>query len=175
MKLQGNVRKQVLLGILVSTALVLYLIEAMLPNPFPLPGVKLGLANIVNLLTLAHFGLGEGLFVAVIRVLLGSLIGGTFTGPAFIISFVASLLSTLAMYFFLRLEKVFSLISVSIVGAITHNLAQLLVVSILIGTFNIYYYLPFLLILALPVGISTGYMAQLVKKYLENFQGSKSD
>jgi len=173
MKLQGSLKKQVLLALLISSALVLYLVEAMLPNPFPLPGAKLGLANIVNLLALMLFGLKEGLLIALIRVFLASLLGGTIMGPAFIISMAASLASTLMMYLFLRFDKILSVISVSIIGAITHNVTQLLVVSFLIGSFNIYYYLPFLLIIAIPVGLSTGYIAKLVDKYLENYQKNK--
>lgn len=174
MKSQGNIKKQIVLALLVSSALVLYLVEAMLPNPFPFPGAKLGLANIVTLLTLMLFGLKEGLLVALIRVFLASLLGGTVIGPAFIISLAASLVSTLFMYLFLRFDNIFSVISVSIIGAITHNVTQLFVVSFLIGTFNIYYYLPFLLIVAVPVGISTGYIAKLVQRYMENYQETKS-
>jgi heptaprenyl diphosphate synthase len=169
MKLLGSIKKQVLLALLISSALVLYFVEAMLPNPIPLPGAKLGLANIVTLITLLLFGLKEGLFVALTRVVLGSMIGGTFSGPAFIISLSASLVSTVVMYGFLKLKNVFSVISVSIVGAISHNITQLLVVSVLIGTFNIYFYLPFLLIIALPLGIVTGYMAQLMQRFLDNY------
>ena len=174
MKLQGKIKKQVFLGFLVSLALVLYLVEAMLPNPFPLPGAKLGLANLVTLLTLMLFGLKEGLFVALLRVLLGTILSGTFTGPVFIISLSAALVSTLSMSLFLGWKDIFSPISVSIIGAISHNLTQLLVVSFLIGTFNIYFYLPVLLIIAIPVGTSTGYIASLVKRYLDNFYKSSS-
>ncbi|SMB80967.1 heptaprenyl diphosphate synthase [Desulfonispora thiosulfatigenes DSM 11270] len=167
MKLQGKIKKQIFLAILVSIALVLHLVEAMLPNPFPIPGAKLGLANIITLITLMLYGLKEGLIVAILRVILGSLMSGTFTGPAFLISLSAALSSTFLMSIFLKFKNVFSPISVSIIGAITHNITQLFVVALLISTFNIYLYLPFLLLVAIPVGISTGYIAGLVKSHLD--------
>lgn len=167
MKSQGRIQKQIFLAILVSMALVLHIVEASFPNPFPIPGAKLGLANIITLLTLMMFGLKEALIVSILRVILGSLLSGTLSGPAFIISFSAAFTSTVFMYIFLKFKNIFSTISVSVVGAITHNITQLFVVALLISTFNIYLYLPFLLIVAIPVGISTGFIAKVVKEHLD--------
>lgn len=167
MRYQGKVQKQIFLAILVSIALVLHIVEASLPNPFPIPGAKLGLANIITLLTLMLYGLKEGLIVSILRVILGALLSGTLSGPAFIISFSAAFSSTIFMYIFFSFKNVFSTISVSIIGAISHNMTQLFVVALLISTFNIYLYLPFLLIVAIPVGISTGYIAKIVKEHLD--------
>ncbi|MDD2482501.1 MAG: Gx transporter family protein, partial [Lutispora sp.] len=69
-------RKMVLLSILISQALVLHVIERAIPVPIPVPGVKLGLANIISLITIMLFGYKEAVLVVILRTLLGSFFGG---------------------------------------------------------------------------------------------------
>lgn len=66
------------LAVLVSIAVVIHTVEAALPLPMPVPGVRLGLANMITLLTIVLYGARSGLLVAVLRSVIGSLIGGTF-------------------------------------------------------------------------------------------------
>jgi len=162
----SRVRKLVLLAIFVALASILHAVEMLFPNSFPVPGAKLGLANIVTLTVLVLYSLKEGMAVAILRVLIGSLLSGTFLGAAFLVSLSGALVSTLIMFLFLKYTRGFSIIGISIMGAITHNITQLIVVSVLIYTFSVLYYLPFLLLFAIPTGLSTGLLAKIIIKHL---------
>jgi heptaprenyl diphosphate synthase len=152
---------------LTTLAAALGLLETLLPNPFPLPGVKLGLANIVTLLVLYLYGLKEGLTVALLRVCFVSFLTGTFFSVGFFLSLSGSILSTLVMAFCRRLLPGLSILGVSVIGAVAHNMGQLGAASFLIQTGYIFYYLPILLLAGIPTGILTGYIAGLLRPHLE--------
>lgn len=165
--------KLVRLAILITFAVVIHTIEAFIPFPLPVPGAKLGLANIITLLVLYFYDLKSGFTVAVIRSVLGSIFVGNFLSFGFFFSLSGAVLSTLVMaaaMYLERKEKI-SLISVSILGAVGHNTAQVLTAAIFISNFYlIVMYLPFLLILALPTGVFTGFAAfYLVKNLKKTF------
>lgn len=145
------------LAMLITFALVIHTVESALP--MPIPGAKLGLANVITLLTFVLYGLGAAMFVSVARTLLGSMFAGTFLGVGFYLSFSGAIISTLVMavgMYLWRRGKI-SLIAVSILGAVAHNTTQVVVASAIIGNANlIRLYLPLLLLLALPTGFFTG-------------------
>jgi len=154
------------LALLITFAVVIHTVEAALPLPMPVPGVRIGLANIITLLTLILFGLRSGLLVAVIRSVLGSIFVGGLFGFGFWLSITAGIMSCLAMALVLVFQKkgLVSLISVSVIGAAVHNLTQLTMASIIIASFDLLRgYFPFLLLLSVPTGIFTG----LAAYYLE--------
>lgn len=160
----------VFLALLLSFAVAIHTLEAAIPVPIPVPGVKLGLANIITILTLTLFGLRSGFTVAVLRSVLGSLLTGTFLGFGFILSISSSSLSTLAMGALLPLRRKghISLISVSICGAVVFNVIQLTAAAIIVQNFMLWRgYMPFLLLAALPTGFFTG----LAAAYLEQLTG----
>jgi heptaprenyl diphosphate synthase len=163
-------RRLVYFSLFVTLATALGFLEMLLPNPFPLPGVKLGLANLVTLLVLYVYGLKEGLAVSLLRVLFASLLGGTFLSVGFFLSFSGAVLSTLVMAVLIKHVPALSIIGVSMVGAISHNVGQLLTASFLIQTPYLFYYLPVLLLAGLPTGLATGYLARLLLRYLKNYQ-----
>ena len=141
-----------------------------MPLPMPVPGVRIGLANIITLLTLILFGLRSGLLVAVIRSVLGSIFVGGLFGFGFWLSVTAGVLSCLVMAAVLVFQKknLVSLISVSVIGAAFHNLTQLSMASVIIASFDLLKgYFPFLLLLSVPTGIFTGLSAY----YLEGVTG----
>jgi len=147
------------LALLITFAVVIHTVEAALPLPMPVPGVRIGLANIITLLTLILFGLRSGLLVAVIRSVLGSIFVGGLFGFGFWLSITAGIMSCLAMALVLVFQKkgLVSLISVSVIGAAVHNLTQLTMASIIIASFDLLRgYFPFLLLLSVPTGIFTG-------------------
>lgn len=154
----SDTRRLVFLSLYIALGGTLHVVEGMLPIPLPLPGVKLGLANIVTLLVLSRCGVRDGLYVAGGRVLLGSLLGGTFLSPAFFLALSGSCASALIMALMLRLKRWFSLIGVSLAGAVTHNLGQLGGAAILLQSSAVIYYLPILLLAAVPTGLATGYL-----------------
>ncbi|HHY06457.1 MAG TPA: Gx transporter family protein [Clostridia bacterium] len=164
----SKTRKLVYFSLFVTLATALGFLETLLSNPLPLPGVKLGLANIVTLLVLYLYGLKEGLVVSLFRVLFVSLLGGTFLAVGFWLSFSGAVLSTLVMAGLIKYVSALSIIGVSMAGAVSHNVGQLLAASFLIQTPYIFYYLPFLLLAGIPTGLVTGYLARLLLRY---FQG----
>jgi len=154
------------MALLVTIAVIIHTVEAALPLPMPVPGVRLGLANIITLLTLVLFNLRSALLVAVLRTILGSFLSGGFLGFGFWLSLTGAVLSSLVMALALPLVRqgVISLISVSVLGAAAHNLAQITLASVIISNFALLRgYYPLLLLLALPAGIFTGVAA----RYLE--------
>ncbi|MDR3589328.1 MAG: Gx transporter family protein [Negativicutes bacterium] len=152
-----DTRRVVILGLFVAIAGVLHAVEGWLPLPVPVPGAKLGLANIVSLLAISMYGWRDALVVAVLRVVLGSLLGGTFLGPAFAMSMSGALISAVGMAFAYRyLRPMFSLVGISIIGAVLHNLAQIAVAATLVASPGLFWYLPYLLLFALPTGVATG-------------------
>jgi len=154
------------LAVLITFAVVIHTVEAALPLPMPVPGVRLGLANIITLLTLVLFGLKSGLLVSMIRSVLGSIFVGGLFGFGFWLSFSAGIVSCLAMALVLLLQKkgLVSLISVSVIGAATHNITQLALASLIISNVALFTgYYPLLLLLSVPTGLFTG----LAAYYLE--------
>ncbi len=147
------------LAVLVALAAGIHTLEAVLPFPMPVPGARLGLANIITLLTLSLFGLQSGLAVAVLRVLLGSLLTGTFMGFGFWLSLTGGAASCLVMAAMVKLVKrgVVTLFSASVLGAVTHNVAQLAVAGLMVNSLALFRgYFPLSVLLSLPTGLLTG-------------------
>lgn len=162
----SDTRKMVFFSLLVALGTTLHVVEGMIPNPFPIPGVKLGLANSVTLVAVHFYGLRDGMAVAVLRVVLGSLIGGIFLSPGFLLGLSGAVASTLVMAFLLKYVPRFSFKGVSVAGAVSHNAGQLLAASLMIQSRTIFYYLPFLFLAALPTGMVTGHLLELVVRRL---------
>lgn len=156
-----------MLAIIISQALVLHYIEGFIP--VLAPGAKLGLANIMTMVTLALFGFREAMIVVIIRSVLGSLLGGSVTGILYSLS--GGILSGLIMsILYLNFPSYFSLMGISTAGAVFHNIGQLLTASWIFGTIGILYtYLPVLMLAA----VVTGYFNGLVTRYILNYLQSK--
>lgn len=159
------------IALLVSYASALQIMESFIPNPFP--GIRLGLANIITLIALIRMGPGISLQIAAMRALMSSFIMGTFLSPSFFLSFSGALTSALAMGLFYKLtaanKKIyFSLTGISMIGALTHNLTQLILVYfILINNKGIFLLLPWLCISAVITGWLTGLIASGACKKLD--------
>ncbi len=164
---RGKTFKMVYLALLVAFAVALHTVEAALPVPLPIPGAKLGLANIITLLAVVFYGCRGGLAVASLRSVVGSLIIGNFMSFGFYLSFCGALTSALVMSLFMYLysRRKVSLISVSLAGAVTFNVVQLALAALLVQNFILFRgYLPFLLLLAVPTGFFTGLAAIYLEK-----------
>lgn len=154
--------QMVYLALMVAFAVAIHTVEAALPVPIPVPGVKLGLANIITLFTMVLYDWRSGLLVASLRSIIGSLLIGNFLGFGFYLSFSGAVLSCLGMALFMKLydRQKITLVSVSIAGAVTFNVVQLSLAAILVQNLVLLRgYLPFLLLLALPTGLFTGLAA----------------
>ncbi|MDD2851313.1 MAG: Gx transporter family protein [Desulfuromonadaceae bacterium] len=156
--MRDRTRRLVFLALLVAMATALHVVEGMLPLPLPIPGAKLGLANIITLLAIYLYGFRDGLTVALMRVVLGSLISGMFLSPGFMLGLSGAACCTLVMALLLKYTNCFSMIGVSLAGAVGHNLGQLLAACLLLQSGAIIYYLPVLLIAGLPTGFITGFL-----------------
>jgi len=157
-------RKIVLLGLLTSIALVIYVIEAQIP--VILPGIKLGLANAISLLTLIIMGPKEALTVMLLRTLLGTFLGGNMS--SFLYSISGGILSNVIMIIlYTKFNESFSLWSISIVGAVFHNIGQLFVAALVVQDFKIYFYLPILMISAIASGYFIGLVTNFLSKHLK--------
>ncbi len=128
----------------------------------PLPGAKLGLANLVTIILIYIFSWKEGMFNSVSRTILGSIIGGTILSPAFLFSLAGASVSTVVMALIVMFFKnIFSPVGVGIFGALGHNLAQLSVAILLASHLGLFALLPFLLFVSIITGFITGFISSV--------------
>ena len=178
MQLYPKDHKMYQIALLVALACILQVSESMIPHP--IPGLRLGLANMVTLTTLVLLGFRHALEVAVIRTILSSLITGTFMSPGFILSCAAAIASTLIIGLLYWLSGVhqrcrFSIIGISIVGAFCHNMVQLgLAYFILIKHSGIFVFFPWLSIGSLATGWVVGIVAGGVCRQLAKASESET-
>ena len=156
-----KVQKMALLGVLTAGAIVIAILESFIPS-IGIPGVKLGLANIVILIILYELGIVEAVIVNLLRVLVVGLVRGTFLGMGFFMSLTGAVFSLGIMILFYLLIKKFSVIGVSVIGSIFHVGGQILIAMIYLGTAYIVLYLPVLAISAIITGVFVGIIAQLI-------------
>ena len=157
--LGNSTRKAAYLGVLLAIAVTLYVFESLLPA-LPVPGAKIGLANLASLLAVLIWGWREALLLVVARQVLGSLATGTFLSAPFLFGLAGGIASVGAMSVTSRVARGrLSPTGVSIAGAATHNVAQLLVARLLTGGWAILAYLPYLLWFSLPTGALIGVIA----------------
>ncbi|WP_193726551.1 Gx transporter family protein [Paenibacillus guangzhouensis] len=154
-------KRTVMIAIFAAVAVVLSIIESMIPLPFSVPGAKLGLANIMVLTCLYFLNGKDTLLLIILKTILTAFIFGTFS--SFLFSFFGAIVSFVLMYGMMRMgREFFSLISISIVGGIGHNIGQLTAAMIIFKTSKMFYYLPALLL----TGVVTGIFIGLAVKYL---------
>lgn len=148
-------RRIALCAVLTALALGLSYMERFLPLQLvvPLPGVKLGLANIVTLLALFFLGGRTAVTVLVLRCFLGSVFGGGVTALAF--SLTGGLLALFTMAAARRL-RLLSLYGVSVLGAAAHNIGQIFAAMAVLKSVTVVSYLPFLLLVSIATGLLTG-------------------
>lgn len=154
-------RKVSQMGLLIALSLVLSYIEAQIPAFVAIPGVKVGLANIVVVFALYRLGTKEAAIVSLLRVLIAALMFGSVLSLAY--SFAGAFLSLLGMVL-LRKTKLFGCVAVSVVGGVLHNLGQILTACVLLETNVLVYYLPFLILSGTIAGVVIGLVAALVLK-----------
>lgn len=151
----GKTKRLTLCAILIALAMALSYTERFIPLQMlvPLPGVKLGLANIVTLMALYLMGPKAAFAILIPRCIFGAVFGGGITGLAF--SLIGGLLAMAVMCLARRISA-FSVYGVSILGAAAHNIGQILAAMVLMNSVYIGAYLPYLLVVALFTGFATG-------------------
>lgn len=153
-------RRYAVIIILVTNAILISLLEAIIPVPIPVPGVKLGLANIITLLGLVFLPAADVLLIVAIRCFVVALLTRGVMMLAFSVS--GGILSALIMILlYKRFSPYFSIKGISIAGALIHNTTQIMVASLLLGQLLVFYYLPILLLSALVTGYITGRIGEI--------------
>ncbi len=159
-------KKIALLGLFTCLALILSFLETLLPPITAYaPAIKIGLPNVIIIFLLFKFDLKSAAAVSFIRIVLTALLFGSFL--SFSYSLAGAVLSLAVMYILKRLD-LFSLPVLSVAGALSHNIAQVSVAAIMMGTKEILYYLPVLCLSALISGVLVGLTATLLIKTLKN-------
>lgn len=158
-------KKMVLMGLLCAIALTIFMLEAQLPPLVPIPGVKLGLANIVTVFAVFVLGPGEGCAVLFVRVFLGAVFAGNFSTI-----FYSAAGGVCAIGVTILLKKVLKtnqLFVAGALGAVAHSIGQMAAAIVISGTPQLLVYLPVMVGISIVTGLFTGLCAQ----YLTNHGG----
>ena len=148
------------MALLTAVALILFTVEAQLPPPAPIPGVKLGLANIITVYAMFALGPADTLCILLARVLLGSVFSGAMISLLY--SLAGGLLCYLSMLLLRRVVTVRQLWVCGVVGAVFHNAGQMLVAVAVLRSAAVAVYFPLLVLSGMAAGLFTGLCAQYV-------------
>ena len=148
------------LALLTAAALIIFIVELQIPNPFPIPGIKLGLANIITVYAVYHYRPVEVMMIVTVRLLLGAVFSGNVY--ALIYSASGSLLCLCGMLLLRRVIDEKHLWMASVLGAVLHNTGQMAAALIVMRTPQLIAYYPFLLVSGCLAGAFTGLCAQMI-------------
>ena len=163
-----EVKKLTFLSIMSALAIILSFVESLLPPIWSaVPGIKMGLPNIVVIFLLYKFSIKEAAVVSFIRLITLGLLFGNFM--TFLYSLAGAVLSLLVMWLLKHINR-FSQIGVSIAGAVSHNLAQVVVAILLLGTKEIGFYMPVLAVSGTVAGIFVGLSGIMLLKYTAKYK-----
>lgn len=163
-------KKLTRMALLTAIALILFLVEAQLPPLAPIPGIKLGLANVITVYAMFVLSPGDTLLILLCRVFLGSVFSGQMMNLFY--SLGGGLLCWLAMLVLRRVVSRRQIWVCSVIGAMCHNIGQILVAIWITRTPSLIVYLPVLLVSGILTGLFTGLVAQFVLQRLEGAQKS---
>lgn len=152
-----------LFGVFVALALIFSYVESLLPFQIGIPGVKLGLANLIIVVALYKMRLREAYLLSVTRVILAGFMFGNLFSILYSLAGGLCSLTTMAL---LKKMDGFSIIGISIAGGVMHNVGQLVVAMLVVETFSVIYYIPVLLIAGLLTGLLIGVTANEMLKRL---------
>ena len=147
------------LGVMIALALMLSYVESLIPLSFAVPGIKMGLPNIVIVFALYQMDRKSAIGISLLRVLLVSLLFGN--GASLIYAATGAVLS-LTVMILLKHTGSFQTITVSVCGAVFHNIGQILAAMFVLGTDKIIYYLPVLILSGVITGTLVGVVAAIV-------------
>lgn len=156
-----------LCGVLTALALALSLAERMLPLQLliPIPGVKLGLANVVTMFALLFLRTRDAYAILLCRVCLAAIFAGSVT--SFLFSLIGGLLALTTTWLLLRWkDQIFTMYGISAAAAAMHDIGQIIAAVWVMGTMDVVAYLPLLLVSAIPMGLLTGAMIQVLRTHL---------
>ena len=152
------------LGVFTALALIFSYVESLIPIRFGIPGVKLGLANLIVVITLYKMSIKEAYILSVVRILLAGLMFGNLF--AILYSLAGGILSLIIMCILKKTDK-FSIYGISMAGGVFHNIGQLVMATIVLESVSIGYYFPVLLLSGLVTGFVIGVIANEMIKRLK--------
>ncbi len=155
-----SVKRITHLSLLTAIALIIFIVELRIPNIIPIPGVKLGLANIVTVYAMYHYSTKETLMIVFVRILLGSIFGGNISTIMY--SFSGALLCLFGMLLLKQIIAEKYIWLCSIIGAILHNTGQITAAILIMKTTAVISYFPFLIISGCIAGTFTGICVQML-------------
>jgi len=157
-------KKTIRLSMLISLSVVISIIESYIPilNNI-IPGLRLGLSNIIILFVLYKYSFKDSLYVSIVRVFLVGLLKTGLFSISFFFSLSGAIFSIITMYLVKKINK-FSVVGISIIGSLAHSIGQILIAIFILKNENIIYYLPYLLIFSIPTGIVTGLITNRILK-----------
>ena len=150
-------------AILVALAMIFSYVEVLIPFHFGIPGIKLGLANLVVVIAMYLLKPSQAFGISVVRIVLVAFVFGSMS--SMIYSLAGGVLS-FAVMLLLKKSKGFSMMGISIAGGVSHNVGQLLVAAIVVENLSVFYYMPVLLIAGLITGMLIGIVAQKACRHL---------
>ncbi len=159
-------KKTAYMGMLVALAFIFSYIESLIPISVGIPGVKLGLANMVVIVALYTMGASHAFVLSLIRIIL---MGFTFGNPASMIYSLGGGMLSLLVMIIAQKTKMFSVTGVSVLGAISHNVGQIVVAVLVVENRSLFYYLPVILISGVAAGIIIGAVGAILVKRLSGF------
>ena len=158
-----SVRRIALLGILTAATIVIAILESFIPS-IGIPGVKLGLANIMILVILYELGIVDAIMVNLLRVIVVGLVRGNIFSMGFLMSLTGAVFSLGIMILFYLVVRKFTVVGVSVIGSIFHVGGQVIIAMIFLGSAYVVLYLPIIGISAIITGVFVGIVAQLIIK-----------
>ena len=159
----NNNHKIALCGVLIALAMILSYLESLVPIHMAVPGVKLGLANLVTIIALQKLDLKSTVVISVGRIILSNVLFGNM---AVLLYSLAGAACSILIMTALKKCRVFGLVGISVAGAVFHNLGQILVAAFLISNLKIFIYFPVLIISGVVSGAVIGILAYIILKKL---------
>ena len=153
-----KIKRLTVCAVLTAMACTLFWIELQIPAPVPIPGIKLGLANIVTLFAIFALGPVDGVLILLLRILLGGLIGGNPMAVAY--SLAGGMVCYLVTFVLRKVLGNKQIWVAGVLGAVAHNVGQILVALAVTQTPEILVYFPVLLVSGMATGLFTGLLAQ---------------
>lgn len=157
-------------GLMASVALIFSYIEVLIPFNFGVPGVKLGIANLVIIVALYYLNGKYALVINAVRIFIAGLL---FSGVFGIIYSLAGGMLSLAVMVLLKRTDLFSATGISIAGGVMHNLGQIIVASILVGNIRVFVYFPVLVISGVVSGFLIGILSFLILRRLPRINAAQ--
>ncbi|MGM9616087.1 Gx transporter family protein [Butyricicoccus sp.] len=167
----SRTKRIALCGMLSALALALSLMERMIPLELliPIPGIKLGLANVVTMFALLFLSPKEAYSILLCRVVLASLFAGSVT--QFLFSLMGGLLALTTTWLLLHWhDRWFSFYGISAASAAMHNFGQILAAMLVMQTVDVIAYLPLLLVSSIPMGFVTGTILEVLQKHMRHLR-----